>query len=306
MLATFAFVTFAAAGLLAYGLLGLAFSEDRRVSRRLADLSRYETAQARVAQPLLEPFAQRVLRPAADAVARIARALWPADYRDRLSDKLERAGRPRGVGIGRLATAKAAAALGTLAAFSAMAAFGGWRVGSAVLVTAAVTIVAFFVPDWWLDGAVGRRQHDVVLALPDMLDMLTVSVEAGLGFDAALSKLVRNSTGPLPEEFGRVLQEVQAGASRKEALRAMGERVDVPELTAFTSSIIQADIFGVSIARVLRTQADELRLRRRQRAEELAQKAPVKMVVPLVLCILPSTLIVIGGPAVVRIMGLFM
>lgn len=306
MLTWFMVCLFASVGLLSYGVLGLTFAEDRRVSRRLHGLTKYENQQAMVSEPLLEPFVDRVLRPAVEGVARIVRALWPTDYRDRLSDRLERAGQPRGVGIGRLALAKAAACLGGVGVVAAIAMIVGSRIGAAVLVAAGAGLLGFFAPDIWLAGQVRRRQHAVVLALPDMLDMLTISVEAGLGFDAALSKLVRNSTGPLAEEFGRVLQEVQAGASRKEALRGAADRLEVAELSAFVSAIVQADIFGVSIARVLRAQADELRLRRRQRAEEAAQKAPVKMVVPLVLCILPSTLIVIGGPAVVKIASLFM
>jgi tight adherence protein C len=153
----------------------------------------------------------------------------------------------------------------------------------------------------WLRSRVASRQKTIARELPDMLDMLTISVEAGMGFDSALAKLVKNSRGPLAEEFGRVLQEVQAGASRKEGLRHLAERIDVPELRSFVASIVQADMFGVSIASVLRTQATELRLRRRQRAEEDAQRAPVKMVFPLIFCILPATMIVILGPAVVRI-----
>jgi tight adherence protein C len=134
-----------------------------------------------------------------------------------------------------------------------------------------------------------------------MLDMLTISVEAGLGFDQAMAKLVRNSTGPLAKEFARMLQEVQAGVERNQALRHMAQRADVSDLNAFITAIIQADVFGVSVSSVLRTQAKEMRLKRRQYAEEQAQKAPVKLVFPLILCILPATILVILGPAVVSI-----
>ncbi|MDO8987425.1 MAG: type II secretion system F family protein, partial [Coriobacteriia bacterium] len=140
---------------------------------------------------------------------------------------------------------------------------------------------------------------------PDMLDMLTISVEAGLGFDQAMAKLVRNTTGPLSEEFGRVLQEVQAGVKRTDAMRRLAQRTEVPELNGFIMAIVQADVFGISVSGVLRSQATEMRIKRRQYAEEAAQKAPVKLVFPLVICILPATLIVILGPAIISFVQVF-
>jgi tight adherence protein C len=137
--------------------------------------------------------------------------------------------------------------------------------------------------------------------MPDMMDMLMISVEAGLGFDAAVSKYVGNNTGPLSQEFRIVLSEIQAGMSRREALRHAADRTEVPELSAFVMAMVQADIFGISVANVLRGQSHEMRLRRRQLAEEIAQKAPAKMVFPLIICILPATLIVLMGPAVIQI-----
>ena len=135
--------------------------------------------------------------------------------------------------------------------------------------------------------------------------MLTISVEAGLGFDQSVSKYVQNASGPLAEEFGMTLHEIQAGKSRRDALRALGDRASVAELRAFIMAIVQADVFGVSISEVLRTQSHEMRLKRRQRAEELSQKAPAKMVFPLILCIMPATLIVVMGPAIIKIASAF-
>ncbi len=135
--------------------------------------------------------------------------------------------------------------------------------------------------------------------------MLVVSVEAGLGFDAAVSKLVANTTGPLTQELGRMLSEVRAGAARRDALRQLAERTQVPELGTFVTAMVQADLFGISVGNVLRTQASEMRTKRRQQAEEMAQKAPVKLVFPLVLCILPATLLVVLGPAIISIATLF-
>ena len=157
------------------------------------------------------------------------------------------------------------------------------------------------MPVNWLRGKASKRQGKITRALPDTLDLITVSVEAGLGLDAALSKVVEKTRGPLREEFGRVLQEVGLGKLRRAALKDMAERCDVAELSTFTSAIVQADQMGLGVAEVLRTQADEVRLKRRQRAEETAMKAPVKMLFPLISCIFPAMMTVLLGPAVWRI-----
>ncbi len=141
--------------------------------------------------------------------------------------------------------------------------------------------------------------------LPDALDLLTISVEAGLGFDAALSQVARNTKGPLAQELARVLQEMQIGLGRSSALRALGERNSLPDLRSFTSAMVQADAFGIPVGQVLRVQSNEIRLKRRQRAEEQAQKVPVKIMIPLVLFILPCLFIAVIGPAVISLMASF-
>ena len=137
--------------------------------------------------------------------------------------------------------------------------------------------------------------------LPDALDLMTISVEAGLSFDAALAQVARNTTGPMAEEFFRVLQEMQIGWGRAEAMRALSDRTDLPELRAFVLAMIQADAFGIPVANVLRIQADEMRVKRSQRAEEAAQKVPVKILFPLIFCIMPALFVVIMGPAAIQI-----
>ena len=165
-----------------------------------------------------------------------------------------------------------------------------------------ITVAGFFIPDLLILNKAQNRQKQMRLELPDILDMLTVSVEAGLGFDAALWKVVQNSKGPLAEEFFRLLREIQLGTSRHEAFRNLNKRTKVEELNSFILAMLQADTFGVSIGKVLRIQAKEMRIKRRQLAEEKAMKTPVKIIFPLVLCIFPALVIVILGPAGIKIM----
>jgi tight adherence protein C len=162
-------------------------------------------------------------------------------------------------------------------------------------------VIGFFLPDLLLHNSGQKRQQRIPRALPDALDMLTICVEAGLGFDAALAQVARHTHGPLANEFARVLQEMQIGKSRTEALRSMGARTTTPELRAFTSALIQSGELGIPIAHVLRVQAKEMRLRRRQRAEAQAQKVPVKITFPLILCLFPALLVIIIGPGIIAI-----
>jgi len=162
-------------------------------------------------------------------------------------------------------------------------------------------VIGFFLPDLLLYNSGQRRQQQIPVILPDSLDMLTICVEAGLGFDASLAQVARNTKGPVAAEFSRVLQEMQIGKSRTEALRAMADRTTVPELQAFVSALVQSSEMGIPIAHVLREQAKEMRIRRRQRAEELAQKVPVKITFPLIFCLFPALMVVILGPGVIEI-----
>jgi len=166
-------------------------------------------------------------------------------------------------------------------------------------------LLGYTVPSAQISAKASKRQKEIRKSLSDTMDLLTISVEAGLGFDAALAQVVKNVPGALSEEIGRMLQEMQIGASRADAFRNLGERTEVPELDGFVLSMIQADKFGVSIANVLRNQSKELRQKRRQRAEEQAQKVPVKLLFPMIFMVLPAMFIVILGPGALKVYDLF-
>jgi tight adherence protein C len=168
-------------------------------------------------------------------------------------------------------------------------------------VVALLTLTGYTIPSAAIAARASKRQKEIRKALSDTMDLLTISVEAGLGFDAALGQVVRNVPGPLSDEISRMLQEMQIGVSRTEALRHLTERTEVPELDGFVLSMIQADKYGVGIAKVLRSQSQELRQKRRQRAEETAQKVPLKLLFPTIFMLLPALFIVILGPGVIKI-----
>ena len=161
--------------------------------------------------------------------------------------------------------------------------------------------LGYSLPEFWLGGRVKKRQKAILMQIPDALDLLTISVRAGLGFDGALGKVVEKLNGPLTDEFRRALAEIRVGKARRDALRDIVPRTEVPPLTNFIGAIIQAEQLGVSISKVLQVQSEQLRIERRQRAEEQAAKAPIKMLFPLVGCIFPSLFIVILGPAIILI-----
>jgi tight adherence protein C len=174
---------------------------------------------------------------------------------------------------------------------------------NALLYSIGGALLGYFLPVLLLRSRIDRRQDSIVKALPDALDLLTICVEAGLGFDSAMGKVYEKWDNELALAFGRVLREIQLGKIRRQALKNMADRMDVPDVNAFTAAIIQADQLGVSMASILRVQADQMRTKRRQRAQEKAQQAPVKMMIPMVLLIFPSIWIVLLGPAILQVMA---
>ena len=288
--------------LLAATAILTAVDERRDVRLALATLKEYELASNQREQEMLKSLRERVLVPAVDRLARLSGRFTPAGYVAAVRHKLMVAGSPAGLDADRFMSLKVLGAISVV--FWVWFAFGLAALGGfyGVIVTGLMWVISFVAPDVYVQRHIDQRQHEIAVRLPDVLDLLVISVEAGLGFEQALDRTVDAVPGALAEEFRRMLKETRVGSTRAEALRALDERTNVPELRSFILAMLQADTFGVSIGRMLRQQADDMRIRRRQRAQEAAQKAPVKMLFPLIFCIFPSLFTVILGPAAINIM----
>lgn len=248
------------------------------------------------------PFLERILYPLTESVADRVISILPPGLAQRMNNMLIQAGDPmkfsQFVGIWILVFA----VFGVGGAFLL---FSSGMLGQPLgfLLLAVLLVIAAYLPYSFLNTAARRRKKLIFKALPDAMDLITTSVEAGLGLDAALSKVAEKSEGPLAIELGRALREMALGKSRKEALEDMSARTQVPELQAFVGAVIQAEQLGVALAQVLRVQADRLRVIRRQKAQEQAMQAPVKMVFPLVFGVLPTLLMIVLGPAAIEIIS---
>ena len=247
-------------------------------------------------------FGDRVLSPSARRMMALARRMSPEGVAGRIQRHLDLAGNPVNWPVERVFAAKG---IGLLVGAGLGFLLGSGGLLTLVLFCGGLGAAGFFLPDvlTWNSGL--KRQDAIQKTLPDALDMLTVSVEAGLGFDAALSQVTKHTDGPLAGEFFRVLQEMQIGKSRAAAFRSMTVRTTVQDLRGFVSSLVQADTLGVPIAGVLREQSKEMRLKRRQRAEEKAMQIPVKILFPLIFFIFPALFIVIIGPGVITVVRTF-
>ena len=295
-------LVFTALGLLASAMRNAAPSSG--VARSIELIEAMTTAPSELTKDLDKSFGERVLIPLQNRFSGIGRRLSGSDSAERIRRKLDLAGNPPGWTVDRVMSGKVLGAMAGLVGgvlFSFMV--GGTL--TKIVVVVGITVAGFFAPTFYLYQRAYDRSARLLRELPDAIDLLTISVESGLGFDAAVQQVAHNTEGPLAEEFSRVLREMQIGSSRSEALRALSERTNVNELRSFISAMVQADAFGIPIANVLRVQSSELRVKRRQRAEEKAQQVPVKMTIPLIFCILPSLFIVIMGPAVIQVMDSF-
>jgi tight adherence protein C len=271
-----------------------------------ARLTQLGTMQAKNLEELelQSPFLERTLRPLASRLSGSVSRVTSTSFSDRTEKRLALAGNPGDIRVADWLGVKAIGTIvGGLLFFFLFVVVGLLSFPVAIGFVMALVGAAFgyTVPEFWLGGRVRKRQKAILLMIPDALDLLTISVRAGLGFDAALGRVVEKLKGPLSDEFRRALAEVRVGKARRDALRDIVPRTEVQPLTNFIGAIIQAEQLGVSISKVLQVQSEQLRIERRQRAEEQAAKAPIKMLFPLVGCIFPSLFIVILGPAIILI-----
>lgn len=284
------------------GIWTVASSAEEKATVRasLRQLDGYEVDNMRD-QELLKPVRERTVQPLQTRLVELGARFTPDGYSDKVRERLVASGNNSLDAVDRFIAVKvvgvALVPLAVILVYGVLAMSGMMGHAMAILLSAALVMG----PDAVLNRRVEERQNEIRRKLPDVLDLLVISVEAGLGFEQALDRTVAAVPGPLTVEFGRMLGEVRAGASRADAMRAMEKRCDVPELRSFVLAILQADTFGVSIGRVLRAQADEMRIKRRQMAQERAQKAPVKMMIPMVFCVFPALFVVVIGPAVINI-----
>lgn len=285
--------------LLVYGLMP-ARSETRKLVA--SNLQRGDAVDLRELA-LKAPARERALPPLLNVVASLGRRVTSSASIAGLERKFVLAGRPSTWTLERLLAAKImCGVVGALVVFTEVTAGAGAR---SLVLALAFAVLCYFAPDVFISARASERQRRILHELPDALDQMTICMEAGLGFDAAMARTSRSSTSPLGHELVRTLQEIQVGIGRKQALSALADRNHVPDLRHFVTALLQAESYGVPIVKVLRDQAGELRTKRRQRAEEAARKLPLKMLIPLVLFILPPLFIVLIGPAAIELSGAF-
>ncbi len=253
---------------------------------------------------LSRPFTERVLAPLVQNFAQLAMRFTPQEAIASVEHKLDLAGRPYDWGGSEFFGLRLLLSLllGGLGVFLFMT--SSMSLMRRILMIVGGVALGYYLPILWISSKISQRQDEIEKALPDALDLLTICVEAGLGFDTAMAKVAEKWDNELSEAFGRVLQEVQLGRLRRHALRDMADRMEVQDVSTFVAAIIQAEELGVSIAKVLRIQSDQMRMRRRQRAEEMARQAPIKMLPAIAFLIFPSIFIILLGPAVLKIMDI--
>jgi tight adherence protein C len=289
----------AALGLIMFVILSQA--EERSVVRAsLRQLDDYEVESVREKE-LLVPLRERAVAPLMGGLTGLGKRFTPQGYMDQVRKKLTSAGKGDQEAFDRFLAVRVVTVVA--APIAAYLTYKYFPMDGLALTMSSLFVLALFIvgPDAILNREVEERQYSIRTKLPDVMDLLTISVEAGLGFEQALDRTVDAVPGPLTDEFRHMLGEVRAGSTRADAMRALDARTNVPEIRSFVLAILQADTFGVSIGRVLRAQADEMRIKRRQLAQEKAQKAPVKMLIPMVFCIFPALFVVVLGPAIINI-----
>lgn len=285
--------------------LALSPRGETGVNRSMAVLEALTAAPQEMKKELDAPFHDRVLLPLLARAQGLGRKLTPADANERVHQRLELAGNPPGWTADRVSAGKVVGFFAALVVSMLFSLAIGLPMVIALVVVVGASVAGYMAPNLYLYQQTYNRSALMQKALPDAIDLLTISVESGLGFDAAIAQVARNTEGPLAHEFARMLQEMQIGRGRSEALRSFAERTNLPDVRSFVGAMVQADAFGIPVGQVLRVQSSEIRVKRRQWAEEMAQKVPVKILVPLIFCILPCLFIAVLGPAGISIMDNF-
>lgn len=299
------FVLIFAALFLMFASIGGVTRERQGVGRSIAVLEALTAAPDEMKRDLDASFSDRVLFPLLARAQHMGRRLTPEDASERIREKLEKAGNPFGWTVERVMAGKVVGFASALVVSLVLALLLGLSFIPMLAFVVFASLAGYMAPNMYLYQQTYERSEQLARALPDAIDLLTISVESGLGFDAACAQVARNTDGPLADEFARMLQEMQIGRGRSAALRSMADRTNLADLRSFVSAMVQADAFGIPVGQVLRVQSSEIRVKRRQWAEEKAQQVPVKILVPLIFCILPCLFIVVLGPAGIAIMDNF-
>jgi tight adherence protein C len=296
-------LAFASCFTLAYSLLTIIGRDELVISSRLQSISnsRAKNEDTELDQPLIS----RVIRPMLDNLSKAMMRITPREMISSLENKINKAGNPGNLAVKDWVNIQAVLIVGVPILTYIVLRNSGISAGSMLLFLSAEAAMGFVLPGFILGKILTARQKTILNTLPDVIDLITVIVEAGLGFDGALIKVVEKKPGPLASEFERVLQEIKVGRKKRDALRDMAKRLDIQDFTTFIGAIIQADQFGVGIAQVLRIQSEQIRLKRKQRAQERAMKVPVKMLIPMVVFIFPTLFVVLLGPVVIKLIEQF-
>ena len=284
-----------------YNLSRIKKSDASNISQRLNRIKN-QTSQERIDDELNKSFSERIVKPVFESIGKTLMRLAPREVITNMESKIVMAGKPNDWGVKNWMGIQAFLIFGL--PLLIMIVYLQFRLDlkSLLLAVSATVLIGVLFPNMSLNGKIRKRQSEVLKTLPDIMDLLTVSVEAGLTFDSAISKVVEKMPGTLAKEFESVLQEIKVGKSKKDALYQMADRIGVQDLRSFVSAVIQADQLGVSLGRVLRVQSEQIRQNRKQRIQEKAMKAPVKMLIPMVIFIFPSIFIVLLGPVIINIM----
>lgn len=294
---------FISAYLIFYAFVGVFYRNRKVVSIRLDRIAKEDnkTLESELNQPLFV----RVIRPILDDISKIILRVTPKEVKSSFEKKVVKAGNPFNLLMKDWINIQVIIVLVLPFITAGIGQYLGLDIRSIVFISIIEVCLGLLFPNLLLNKRIGQRQKQILNSLPDVLDLLTVSVEAGLGFDGALAKVIDKMPGPIAYEFENVLQEMKVGKQKRDALKDMAERVGIHDLTTFVGSIIQADQLGVSISNVLRIQSEQMREKRRQRAKEKAMKAPVKMLIPMVLFIFPTIFSVLIGPVIIKVIYTF-